>query len=85
MAQIFLLSTTPLLVNISIWVCYEVYIVFKAGEKEVQLWRLLTNMYKYDMVHVIFVGIILLPKVPYLSQFWSNEEMVYCIGVSVKM
>jgi hypothetical protein len=49
MAQVILLSIT-LLVNISIkWVCYKVYIVL-AGEKEVQLWRLLPNIYKYDLI-----------------------------------
>ena len=38
-----------------------------AGGKEVQLWKLQPNVYKYEQI-----GLIPLSKVLYLSQIWSN-------------
>jgi hypothetical protein len=52
--------------------------VFKAGEKGVnaKAGSLLPNIYKYE--------IIVLSKVLYLSQFWSDLETVGCVGISAK-
>ena len=47
--------------------------MFKAGEKgQSRQWRLLPNIYKYKII------------VLYLSQFWSDFEMVNCVGISAK-